>query len=99
MKALILIAACLALSACHSEPLESSPPPSPTVKIVAAKVSPVEQRRHFDWLSKDPWRERSVTVYYLVAKDGMVVEVGLTDFTKTNIGDSFASFNWSTKSL
>ena len=46
---------------------------------------------------QSPLRQKTVTVYYLIAEDGTVVEVGLSDYAKTKIGDTYASDDWHTK--
>ena len=63
-------------------------------KVIKMKVSPVEQRRRVDFFSDNTFEQRSQTVYYLVAEDGMVAEVGLSDFAEYEVGDSYSSNKW-----
>lgn len=39
---------------------------------------------------------KSKTVYYLVAEDGTAAEVGLTDYSRTKVGDKYSSSDWKT---
>lgn len=93
----LLIFACLGLSACDEYKMPEAP--EPVKKKIILKAEPVEQRMGFDFFSNETFRQRSVTVYYLVAEDGTVAEVGLSDYAKTKIGDEFGSFNWKVKQL
>lgn len=62
----------------------SSPPPS---KKVVEKISPTEQRMTYDWMDENSLRSRAKTIYYLISDDGTVMEVDLSVYAKTKIGD------------
>lgn len=40
---------------------------------------------------------KSQTVYYLIASDGSVTEVGMSDYSRTKIGDMYQSLGWHIK--
>ena len=88
-----LFAFFFAVSGCD----DSAPRRVPESKRIIMKESPVEQRMGFDVFADEPLRQKSVTVYYLIAEDGTVVEVGLSDFAKTNVGDEYSSSAWKVK--
>jgi hypothetical protein len=92
MRTLTVILAILTAS-CDSTQLKKTP----ISKKIIAKESPVEQRMAFDMFSKESLRQRSTTIYYLVADDGSVAEVGLSDYASTQIGSSYATTQWSRK--
>jgi hypothetical protein len=72
-------------------------PPSPVSKKIIAKEAPVEQRMGIDLFADRPLRQKSVTIHYLVAEDGSVVEVGLSDYAATEIGSNYSSTAWARK--
>ena len=50
-----------------------------------------------DLFADRPLRQKSVTIHYLVAEDGSVVEVGLSDYAATEIGSNYSSTAWARK--
>ena len=68
-------------------------------KVIKMKTEAVEQRRSgIDLLNeRETFALKSVTIYYLVAEDGMVVEVGLTDYARYDQGDEYTSNKWVVK--
>ena len=66
-------------------------------KKIIAKESPVEQRMSYDVFSKESLRQRSTTIYYLVAEDGTVAEVGLSDYSVTQVGSNYETDKWARK--
>jgi len=94
---MILVAAAGSLALFGLPSCEKGAPPTKQVKKIIMKDAPVEQRMGFDAFANEPLRQKSVTVYYLVAEDGTVAEVGLSDYARTNVGDKYASYNWTTK--
>ena len=93
-RALLSFAAALALAGCDATVrLE----PEPVAKRIIAKEAPVEQRMGFDLFADETFRQKSVTVHYLVAEDGTVAEVGLSDYATTEIGGLYSTSNWQRK--
>jgi hypothetical protein len=97
-KLITTLFAFIYLSGCDDPPTahRASYDATETKKILM-KEAPVEQRMSFDPFANEPLRQKSVTVYYLVAEDGTVVEVGLSDFAKTKVGGEFSSSAWKVK--
>jgi hypothetical protein len=91
---LLLLAVALFFSGCDA--LEYTPP-TPEVKTILMKEAVVEQRMGFDVFANETLRQKTVTVYYLVAEDGTVTEVGLSDYATAKIGGQFASASWHVK--
>lgn len=66
-----------------------------TAKVISEKLASTEQRMSFDpFDSKNSFRSRASTVYYLIADDGTMVEVSLQEYAKARVGQSFSSFSW-----
>lgn len=59
--------------------------------------SPVEQRVGIDLFDNQMVRSRAKTVYYLIAEDGTVAEVGLTDYTQAKVGTDYTATSWTRK--
>lgn len=90
----ICVAACICLTACNQQ---NNVTPPPISKKIVGKASPVEQRMGFDPFDNHPLRQKSETVFYLVAEDGTVAEVGLSTYTTTQIGSNYATHYWMRK--
>jgi hypothetical protein len=84
---LLLITALLA--ACGPS-TPTVPPPRITKKIIL-KIAPVEQRMQFSLFTEPAWAPKTVTVYYLVAKDGTMAEVPLGEFAQYEVGDEYSA--------
>lgn len=98
MKSTLLISICIAstlLTSCEES--EQTTPERASGKKIIQKESPVEQRMGFDFFADEPLRQKTVTIYYLVAEDGTVAEVGLSDFVRTKIGDTYVADSWQNK--
>jgi len=64
-------------------------------KVVSEKMASTEQRMSFDAFdSKNEWRSRASTVYYLIADDGMMIEVSLKEYAKAKVGQTIESADW-----
>lgn len=89
----------IGLSTCGPPPPPKPPAPRtiPLTKTIIMKEAPVEQRLNFDFFAQQAIQEKAVTVYYLVAEDGTVVEVGLSDYAVTKVGGTYSSTKWRTK--
>lgn len=68
------------------------PPPPPITKRIADKVQRVVSESSTDYNFKPI--QVTVTKYYLVADDGMALEVGLSDYVKFKIEDQVSSTEW-----
>lgn len=104
MKTLALIVIATLTLGCD-ENMWKPPPPESRIqsqgqsKKIIAKQAPIENRvSAWDTLTGDgSIRTKSKTVYYLVADDGTVAEVGLSVYTTTQIGESFTTTSWENK--
>jgi hypothetical protein len=93
MKLALALAASLLLIGCELPP----PPPPPPAKVVVLKKEVVESRiSAWDTMTKKGVTTKSQTVYYLIASDGTVCEVGLSEFVVTKEG-STKSCEWEVK--
>lgn len=64
-------------------------------KVVSEKLASTEQRMSFDAFdSKNAWRSRASTVYYLIADDGTMIEVSLKEYAKAKVGQTIESADW-----
>jgi len=64
-------------------------------KVISEKLASTEQRMSFDAFdSKNAWRSRASTVYYLIADDGMMIEVSLKEYAKAKVGQKIESADW-----
>lgn len=64
-------------------------------KVISEKLASTEQRMSFDAFdSKNAWRSRASTVYYLIAEDGTVLEVTLKEYAKARVGNTIESSDW-----
>ena len=86
---LILTLILSALVACG--PSTPSAPPALVTKTLLLTIAPVEQRMQFSFFSDPAWTPRTVTVYYLVARDGTRVEVPLGEFAQYKPGDEYSA--------
>lgn len=72
--------------------------PSPRVKagkVISEKLASTEQRLGFDAFdSKNAFRSRAETVYYLIAEDGTMIKVGLKEYAKVKAGQTIESADW-----
>ncbi len=70
----------------------------PRVKVanvISEKLASTEQRLGYDFFdSKNSFRSRAETVYYLIADDGTMIEVDLKQYAKTKVGQSVESSDW-----
>jgi hypothetical protein len=65
------------------------------MKTVSDKVAPIENRLSgTDFFFGNGSVTKSRTVYYLISEDGYRVEVGIQEYSKTKIGDTFTSRYW-----
>ncbi|TPG72020.1 hypothetical protein [Hymenobacter nivis] len=85
MKILLIFLLCSALISYYIYWREWAPVPPLVAKRVAEKPVPV--------VTAGP-RNLDNPCYYLVADDGSYAEVGPTAFTRTEIGDQYASREW-----
>lgn len=70
-------------------------PTGPTqTKVIVEKLSPTELEPTLDFLDDQSVRNRSVTVYYLVAEDRTMVKVDRRTWVRTRTGESFGSNRW-----
>lgn len=87
--ALPLALLCLA---CGCEPRK---PRVKVGKVISEKLASTEQRLGYDMFdSKNSFRSRAETVYYLIADDGTMIEVDLKKYAKTKVGQSIESSDW-----
>lgn len=70
------------------------PPAPPPSKKIIEKLSAVEQRNTVDFFADEKLRQRTTTIYYLIAEDGTVAEVGITTYTRTKVGDNYTTHSW-----
>jgi hypothetical protein len=92
----LAILAVAGLTACDAPNIQPPAPP-PTKKIVD-KISSVESRfSGAAFVFSKGSSFRPTTVYYLVAEDGSVCEVGLTQYAQTKVGTVSACPCWETK--
>jgi hypothetical protein len=64
-------------------------------KVISEKLASTEQRLGYDFFdSKNHFRSRAETVYYLIAEDGTMIEVDLKEYAKTKVGQSVQSSDW-----
>ena len=84
------------VAGCNAQHEEPSPL---VVKKLIAKESAIEKRLSVDFFAKESVKNRATTVYYLVAEDGDVIEVGLSEYSTAKIGSTYAaeSHQWKRK--
>jgi hypothetical protein len=99
MKTIIAISVALLLVGCDACDEAMQPPKlrqprqqeQEVSKTIIAKEAPVEQRMGLDVFAKDPFQTKSATIYYLIAEDGTVVEVGLSDYATAHVGQPYSA--------
>lgn len=91
------ICGALCVAGCDIENSTHYEPPPPVSKKIVAKECPVEQRMGFDVFADQPLRQKTVTIHYLVAEDGSVAEVGISDYATTQIGANYSITAWTRK--
>ena len=74
---------------------ETRSPRVKIAKVISEKLASTEQRLGYDFFdSKNHFRSRAETVYYLIAEDGTMIEVDLKEYAKTKVGQSVQSSDW-----
>ena len=90
----VYAAAMLAVGGCDYLPEA----PKPIEKIIIEKQAPVENRfSGGDFFFGSGSITKSRTVYYLIADDGTVADVGLSDYARQKIGEPYATLTWEVK--
>lgn len=80
-----ILSACLCLAMVGCEP-----DVEPSSKKVTEKLAATEQQLDFDAFdSKNSFRSRATSVYYLISEDGMVCRVSLGEYAKAKVGQSY----------
>jgi hypothetical protein len=90
--------ACLMLGATVFTGCDLPPPMPDESKVIIDKTSPNENRfSGTEFIFQGTVVTKTQTVYYLIAEDGTVCEVGLTKYHQSNIGDTVACAMWEVK--
>lgn len=92
---MILMLVCTALLFCTGCDVPPYVPPPLEVKKIIEKSAPNENRFSAgDFVFGKGSVTKTRTVYYLIAEDGTVCEVGLSEYHKTKIGSMASCSQW-----
>ncbi len=90
----IIFALATLMTGCEAYVDQSAPK---ITKKIIAKEAPVEQRMGCDFFADEPLRQKSVTIHYLIAEDGSVVEVGVSEYAIAQVGSNYTASAWRQK--